>query len=120
VVVFLSVAAMGAGVYVAAEAVVGAVRGRVGAMAVAVPAAGFLLGLALVMVLCGTPALSRRVWPKWAAACVILAIGAVASAAATVVVCAAVMAGMAAAMVLAGAPSEALARSGPVGPTPPR
>jgi len=105
VVVFLSLAALGAGVFVAAEAVVGGVRDRVGAMAVAVPSAGFLLGLAIVMVLCGTPVLSRRVWPKWAAACVMLAVGAFTSAAAAVVVCAAGMAGMAAAMVLAGAPA---------------
>jgi low temperature requirement protein LtrA len=105
VVVFLSLAAMGAGVFVAAEAVVGSVRDRVGAMAVAVPSGGYLLGLALVMVLCGTPALSRRVWPKWTAACVMLAVGAFASAPAAVIVCAVVMAGMAAAMVLAGAPT---------------
>ncbi|MBV8690281.1 MAG: low temperature requirement protein A, partial [Actinobacteria bacterium] len=77
--VFLSLAALGAGVYVAAEAVVHNAPQRVGAMAVAVPSAGFLLGLALVMVLTGTPALSYRVWPKWTAAAVIVVIGLVVS-----------------------------------------
>jgi low temperature requirement protein LtrA len=100
VVVFLSLTALGAGVFTAAEAVVGAVRDRVGAMAVAVPSAGFLAGLALVMVLTGTPPLSRRVWPKWVGAAVMLVVGASVSAAAAVVICAALMGGLAAGMVL--------------------
>ena len=101
VVVFLALTALGAGVFTAAEAVVGAVRDRVGAMAVAVPSAGFLAGLAVVMVLTGTPPLSRRVWPKWAGAAGMLVAGASASsAAAAVVICAALMAGLAAGMVL--------------------
>ena len=109
VVIFLSLAATGAGVYVAAEAVVGGVSQRLGAMAIAVPSAGYLLGLALVMVLTGTPILSRLAWPKWAGASVMLVVGALAPAAATVVVCAAFMATGAAAMVLVS--PDALRRS---------
>jgi low temperature requirement protein LtrA len=104
VVIFLALAATGPGIHVAAEAVVGGVSERVGALALAIPAAGFLAGLAIVMVLTGTPVLSVRVAPKWAAAVLMIAVGLLAPAPATVVVCAALMAGLATAMILAGPP----------------
>jgi low temperature requirement protein LtrA len=106
VVIFLALAATGAGISVAAEAVVGGVGQHVGALAVAIPAAGYLLGLVLVMALTGTSLLSLHVYPKWCAAIVLVVIGSVAPAAATVVVCAAVMAGLAAGMVLIGPPAR--------------
>jgi low temperature requirement protein LtrA len=107
VVIFLALAATGAGISVAAEAAVGGVEQHVGALAVAIPAAGYLLGLALVMVLTGRSPLSPYVYPKWTGAIVLAVIGALAPAAATVVVCAAVVAGLAAGMVIAGPPPRA-------------
>ena len=104
VVIFLALAAAGAGISVAAEAVAGGVGQHVGALAVAIPAAAYLLGLALVMILTGASPLSLLVYPKWTAAIVLVVIGSLAPAAATVAVCAAVMAGLAAGMVLAGPP----------------
>ena len=50
VVVFASLAALGAGVQVAAEAVDGEAIDRTGALAVAIPMAGYLVGLVLLMV----------------------------------------------------------------------
>ena len=49
VVVFASLAALGAGVYIAAEAEAGHATERTGSLAVTVPMAGFLLGLVLLM-----------------------------------------------------------------------
>jgi hypothetical protein len=102
VVIFLALTAGGAGIHVAAEAVVGGATQHIGALAVAIPAAGFLLGLALVMVLTGTPVLSSRVYPKWVSALALLVVAAFVSAAAVVVVCAATMAGLAALVVIVG------------------
>jgi low temperature requirement protein LtrA len=109
VVVFAALAALGAGIHVAAEAVAG--HGghgvdRIAALAVAGPTAGFLLGLVLVMVITGTPLSADRVWPKLAGAVGVLAIGAVAPVGVAVVGCAAVMTVLTVAMVVGGPPSS--------------
>ena len=51
VVVFATLAALGAGLYVAAEAASGEASVRTGALAVAIPVAGYLIGLVLLMFL---------------------------------------------------------------------
>ncbi len=100
VVVFAALAAMGAGIHVAADTGAAGGDGRVAALAVAVPVAGFLTGLALVMLLTGTPLRSPRIAPKLAGAALVLATGLVAPPAAAVVGAALVMAGLGVAMVL--------------------
>jgi low temperature requirement protein LtrA len=100
VAVFASLAALGAGVHVAIEAVTDHAEDRVGALAVALPVAAYLLGLALLMVVTGTPLTSRRVLPKLAGAAVIVAVGAVAPVTAAVVVCAVIVAGLVTSMVV--------------------
>src|SRR5688572_14897510 len=79
VLVFATLAAAGAGIQVAAEATVRPLSARVAALAVAVPAAGFLLGIVLIMALTGTRLFDIRVWPKMLAAAAILMIGFTAS-----------------------------------------
>ncbi len=108
VLVFASLAALGAGIHVAAETVAGSgdAGTRTAALAVAIPIAGYLLGLALVMMLTGTPPLDPMVLPKFAGAAVLLAIGAVAPVAVTVAGCAAVMATLALWMVVADPPER--------------
>ena len=96
VVIFGALAAMGAGLHVATDAVTGHAGARVAAMAVAVPVTGYLLGLVLVMLVTGTPARSPRIYPKLAGVAAILLLGAVASVAVAVAGSAAVM------LVLAG------------------
>jgi len=107
VVVFISLAALGAGVHVAAESIIGHEHDRSAALAVATPAAGFLLGLALVMLITGTPAISRRVLPKLIGAAALLLVGVVASPTTVVVASAAIVAGLATLMVLAGPETQA-------------
>jgi low temperature requirement protein LtrA len=99
VVIFAALAAMGAGLHVATEAVTGHADARVAALAVAVPVAGYLLGLALVMVITGTRATDQRVYPKLGGATAMLVLGASASVAVTVAGCALVMVVMAGWMV---------------------
>ena len=103
VVLFASLAALGAGLHLAAEVVSGHGPARTSALAVAVPAAGYLLGLVLVLVVSGATALEVRVWPKVLGAVAVAALGATASVPVTVVGTAVVMAGRGAAMVLDGA-----------------
>ncbi len=103
VLVFAALAALGAGVHVAIEAVEGHGSTRVGALAVAVPTAGFLLGIVLILVLTGSPALNMRVLPKLVGAVVVVAIGLVAGVTATVVLSALVVAAIVAYMISAGA-----------------
>jgi hypothetical protein len=97
---------------VAAETVAGSGEAstRTAALAVAIPIAGYLLGLALVMMLSGTSPLDPMVLPKFAGAAVLLAIGAVAPVAVTVAGCAAVMATLALSMVVADPPERAPTR----------
>lgn len=103
VVLFASLAAFGAGLHFATEAVTGHGDERTSALAVAIPAAGYLLGLVLVMVVSGATGMEARVWPKLAGAAAVLALGATASVPVTVVGTALVMVALAAAMVLDGA-----------------
>ena len=100
VVIFASLAAMGAGLHVATEAVTGHAGSGVAAMAVAVAVAGFLLGLVLVMALTGTPVRSPQISTKLAGAAVVLVLGAVASPALTVAGSAAVLLVLTGSMVL--------------------
>jgi low temperature requirement protein LtrA len=102
VVIFASLAAMGAGLQVATEAVTGHGDVRIAALAVAVPVAGYLLGLALVMMVTGTPPNDERVYPKFGGAAAVLVIGALAPVAAAVAGSAAVMVVLATWMVLTG------------------
>lgn len=106
-VVFVSLAALGAGIHVAAQAMASPsdgehgehISGRVAAMAVAVPVAGFLVGLVGVMAVNRTALGNRRLWPKVVGAGVVLAVGFVATVPATVVAAALVMTALAVAMV---------------------
>ena len=119
VVIFAALAATGAGVHVATEAVAGRGDARVAALAVAIPLAGFVLGLVLVMAITGTPLFDERVWPKLAGAVAMLAIGLTVPVGLAVVGCAAVVVVLTVSMVLsvpepvaAGAADEAAAVSG--------
>jgi low temperature requirement protein LtrA len=100
--IFAALAAMGAGLQVATEAVTGHAAARTAALAVAVPVAGYLLGLALVMVITGTAPTDERVYPKLGGSAAVLAIGALAPVAAAVVGSAAVTIVLAVWMVLTG------------------
>jgi low temperature requirement protein LtrA len=100
VVVFASLAALGAGLFVAADVAAGGGDERLAALAVAVPALGYVLGLVLVMVVTGTPFRSGRVYPKLLGAAAMLVIGLTAPVGVAVAGCAAVMTAMALAMVL--------------------
>jgi low temperature requirement protein LtrA len=102
VVVFASLAALGAGLHVAAEAVAGEASDRTGALAVALPVAGFLVGLVLLMLATHHAVRAGSIGPKLAGALVLVLVGLVASTAATVAACTAVMVVMVVIMVLAG------------------
>jgi low temperature requirement protein LtrA len=102
VVVFASLAALGAGTHVAAEAAAGHADDRIAALSVAIPAAGFLLGLALLMVLNRISLTSVRIWPKLIGAAVILVCGVILSFAAASAASAAVLAVLALWMMLSG------------------
>lgn len=99
VLVFASLAALGAGLHVATEAVTGHADARVAALAVAVPVAGYLLGLVVVMLITGTRLTSERIYPKLIGAAVVLIVGATASVAVTVAGSALVMGILAVSMV---------------------
>ena len=103
VAIFASLAAMGAGLHVATEAVTGHAPARTAALAVAVPVAGYLLGLVLVMVVTGTSLTSDRVLPKLVGAAVVLVAGATLPVAGSVAACAAVLVVLAGWMVLSDA-----------------
>jgi hypothetical protein len=114
VVVFVSLAAMGAGLGVAAETVAHQGDVRIAALAVALPAAGFLAGIVVVMTITGTSALDRRVTPKLGGAASMVLVALVAPVVVTVITCAAMLAFLAAWMVLDGAhrhPSQPDARN---------
>lgn len=78
IVVFASIAAMGAGVALEAEVLLGEGHGdpRVASLAVAVPAATYLVGLVGVMLVNGLTLGAARVWPKLVGAAVVLVLGA--------------------------------------------
>ena len=106
VVLFASLAALGAGLHLASEAVTGHGDERTSALAVAIPAAGYLLGLVLVMAVTGATAREVRVWPKLAGAAVVLTLGATTPVPTTVAGTAFVLAGLATAMLLDGPREE--------------
>jgi low temperature requirement protein LtrA len=112
VVLFAALAALGAGVHVASEAVNGHAEDRVGAMAVAVPGALYLLGLAVVMRLTGFRFTDGRVTPKLAGAVVVLGLGAFAPVTLAVAGCAGVFVVLAATMVMTDPPAVADAKTG--------
>lgn len=93
VVVFAALAAMGSGVALEAETLLGEGHGsaRIAALSVAVPTAAYLLGLVLVMLVNGSRIGEIRVWPKLVGAAVMLLIGTTASVTVTAGGCAAVM-----------------------------
>lgn len=103
VIVFAALAAMGAGIHVAAGATAEHPHGdaRTAALAVAIPVAAFLCGLVTLMLLNRVSATDVKVWPKLAGAAAILVVGLTASVAATVVAAAIVTTFLAAWMVLA-------------------
>ena len=106
VMVFAALAAMGAGLGVAAETVAHDGDVRVASMAVAVPAAGFLAGVAVVMTITGTSVRDRRVSLKFSGAALLLIVGLVLPVAVTVLACAAALALLATGMVLDGPSSH--------------
>ncbi len=97
---------MGAGLGVAAETVAHDGDVRVASMAVAVPAAGFLAGVAVVMTITGTSVRDRRVSLKFSGAALLLIVGLVLPVAVTVLACAAALALLATGMVLDGPSSH--------------
>jgi low temperature requirement protein LtrA len=103
VVIFAALAAMGAGLHVATEAVTGHAGDRVAALAVAVAVAGYLGGLAVVHVITGTVVDSSQFYPKLAGSAVILLLGLVGSPAVAVAGSALVMLALTASMVISGA-----------------
>ncbi len=108
VVVFVSLAALGAGLHVAAEAVAGEATERIGALAVAIPVAAYLLGIVLLMVATRHVPSAIYIVPKLIGAAVIVVVGLIFSVVATVVVAAAVMVVMVVIMiVVAPAPQSA-------------
>lgn len=104
VLVFAAIAATGAGVALEAEVLGGHGEGhrseRIAALAVAVPAAVYLVGLAVVILANGRRPAGVLTWPKLVGAAVIVGIGLVASVPVTAAASAAVLAGLTAAMVL--------------------
>jgi low temperature requirement protein LtrA len=100
VVIFAALAAMGAGLQVATQAITGHGDPRTAALAVAVPVGLYLLGLVIVMVVTGTPLSDERVYPKLGGATAVLVIGALAPVGVTVAGSAAVMTVLATWMVL--------------------
>jgi len=99
VVLFAALAGMGAGLHLAAETVTDHGPSRTASLAIAVPAAGFLLGLVVVMLVTGAAVVDRKVWPKVAGASAMVLAGLVTPVAVTVLACAAVMTGLATWMV---------------------
>ena len=105
VVVFASLAALGAGIEVAIDAVTDQASERIGALAVAIPMACYPLGLALIMTLNGMPVRDPRVAPKILGAAAMVAIGLLAPVAAAVAGCAVVMTVLAGTMALSDPPA---------------
>ena len=102
IVVFAALAALGAGVFVAIEAVSHHAEARTAALAVTGAVAAYLWGIVLLLVLTGRAFGDIRVWPKLSAGALVLAIGAVASVPVAVVGSAVVMAALVAWMVAHG------------------
>jgi low temperature requirement protein LtrA len=102
VIVFASLAALGAGLHVAAEAVAGEATERTGALAVAIPVAGYLVGLVVLLVATRRVNRPGSVAPKVVGAIVVVLVGTTGSVPATLVVAAVVMTVMVTLMIAAG------------------
>ena len=100
VVVFASLAALGAGVYVAAEAEAGHATERTGSLAVTIPMAGFLLGLVLLMLATHHAVNPMSIGTKLAGAAVIVLLGALTPPAAATAGSAAVVVALVTLMIL--------------------
>jgi low temperature requirement protein LtrA len=74
-ILFAALAAMGSGLYVAMDAVANDGDARLGAIALSIPPAAYLVALVGLLFLTGRTVASVRVWPKLVAAVVILALG---------------------------------------------
>jgi low temperature requirement protein LtrA len=113
VVVFSSLAALGAGIHVATDALTGHGETRIAALSVALPLAGYLLGLATIMTITGTPVWSGFVTPKIGGAAVLIVLGLIAPVTATVVGSAVVIVFLASSMVVSDPrrPSVSAARA---------
>jgi low temperature requirement protein LtrA len=99
VIVFTSLAALGAGLHVAAEAVVDEAPARTGSLAVAIPVAGYLVGIVALMVATRRVPSPVYIVPKLIGAAVLLVVGALGSVVLTMLVAAAVMAIMVALLI---------------------
>jgi low temperature requirement protein LtrA len=104
VIVFVSLAALGAGIHVAAEAVAGEASAHVASLAVAIPIAGYLVGLVMLMV--ATHRIERGIWiaSKLAGAAALLLVALAGSVPLTMVTAAVVMVVMVVLTVRAGRP----------------
>jgi low temperature requirement protein LtrA len=104
VIVFTSLAALGAGIHVAAEAVAGTASTRVASLAVAIPIAGYLVGLVTLMV--ATRRVDRHGWigTKLGGAAVLLLAALAGSVPLTMVTAALVMIVLVVLMIRAGRP----------------
>ncbi len=111
VIVFSSLAALGAGIHVATDALTGHGETRIAAFAVALPLACYLLGLATIMTITGTPVLSGFVTPKLAGAAALIVLGSVAPVTATVVGSAVVIVFLASSMVVTDPRNARLSRA---------
>ena len=111
VIVFASLAALGAGIHVATDALTGHGQTRIAALSVALPLAGYLLGLATIMTITGTPVLSGFVVPKLAGAVVLIVLGITAPVMATVVGSAVVIVFLASSMVVTDPRQSMVSRS---------
>jgi low temperature requirement protein LtrA len=104
VVVFAALAALGAGLQVAAEAVAGDVPARTGSLAVAIPIAAYLIGLVLLIVATRGAHGPVRIVHKLAGAAALVVVAAAGSVSLTMAAAAIVMAVLVALMVAAGRP----------------
>jgi low temperature requirement protein LtrA len=110
VLVFASLAATGAGIRVAAESFVEHVDVRVATLSVAIPTAGYLTGLALLILVVGALPGDRNVYSKFVAGAIVVLVGVVASVTVTVVACALVMTALTVMMIVTDRARE---RDGP-------
>jgi low temperature requirement protein LtrA len=104
VVVFASLAALGAGLHLAGEAVSGEGSERTAALAVAIPVAGYLCGLVLLMLLTNHAVTLASIGSKLLGAAVIILLGSVAAIEVAVGGAAVVMVVLVASMVLVEPP----------------
>ena len=102
VVIFASLAALGAGIHLAADSVAGHGSQMVASLAVAIPMALYLWGLALIIALVGASPLDRRLYPKLVGGAVMIVVAMLGDVTVTVVACALITAALVTLMVLTG------------------